>query len=252
MNWRDHAIVLGRRRFGENGLILDVLTKERGRQSGLVHGGASRRRRAQYEAGNTLDVSWTGRLEEQLGRFDLSETARERTAHYLEEPLVLNAIHSVTEILRACLKEGDATGSDLYDATELLLDSFQDEQVWPVLYVRWELGVLSALGFGLDLETCAITGAPGELTHVSPKSGRAVCGAQAPEYLDRLLPLPSFLSDTAMPIRESDLIKGLTLTGFFLREWLFAALHKEVPEVRQRLVSRLSDEATQLTTPRSL
>jgi DNA repair protein RecO (recombination protein O) len=60
MNWSDDGLVLGGRRFGEGGLILDVLTKTRGRRSGLVYGGASRARRAQYEAGNTV-MDWAPR-----------------------------------------------------------------------------------------------------------------------------------------------------------------------------------------------
>ena len=42
------------------------------------------------------------------------------------------------------------------------------------LVVRFELQLLSELGFGLDLEQCASTGATDELIYVSPKSGRAV------------------------------------------------------------------------------
>ena len=101
MQWTDEAIILGGRRFGEGGLILDVLTSRKGRRSGLVHGGASRKRRGQYEVGNTLQLGWTGRLEDQLGRFDLAECTAARAARLLDSQAALLAIPSMAAILRS-------------------------------------------------------------------------------------------------------------------------------------------------------
>lgn len=239
MNWSDDAIVLGGRRFGESGLILDVLTASRGRRSGLVYGGASRKKRAQYEPGNSVSVSWSGRLEDQLGRFDVAEASRERAARLLDAPPALKALSAITTLLRGVLDEGDAAGSALYGPSLLLLDTLEDQVVWPALYVRWEYGLLSALGFGLDLEACALTGANDGLTHVSPKTGRAVRGSEAEDYLDRLLPLPGFLLDSASPPTPADIANGLRLTGHFLDVRLFASVNKQMPEVRRRLVGQM-------------
>jgi len=239
MNWSDDGIILGGRRFGEGGLILDVLTAERGRRSGLVYGGASRKRRAQYEAGNTVALSWSGRLDDQLGRFDVAESRRERASRLLDDPAALAAVSAITALLRASMNEGDAAGSSLYEATILLLDELPNPGVWPALYVRWELGLLSALGFGLDLEECALSGANDGLTHVSPKTGRAVRGSEAEEYIDRLLALPAFLTDARAAVRPGDIAAGLKLTGHFLEHRLFAAVHRGVPPERERLMVRL-------------
>jgi DNA repair protein RecO (recombination protein O) len=243
MNWTDEGLVLGGRRFGEGGLILDVLTKTRGRRSGLVYGGASRARRGQYEAGNTLSLSWTGRLEEQLGRFDVAEASRERAARVLEDAGALAAISAVTTLLRAALDEGDAAGSSLYEATTLLLDQLEMQDVWPALYVRWELGLLSALGFGLDLEECALSGANDGLTHVSPKTGRAVRGSEAEDYINRLLRLPGFLVSSTAPIGVADIADGLALTGHFLEARVFNGMNRAVPPQRVQLVARLLKQA---------
>lgn len=240
MNWSDDGIVLGGRRFGEGGLILDVLTREKGRQSGLVYGGASRKRRGQYEAGNTLALSWTGRLEDQLGRFDMAEPRAERAARLLDDAAALAALSSMTALLRAGLNEGDAAGSGLYEATTILLDQLTEPKVWPALYVRWELGLLSALGFGLDLDVCALSGANDGLTHVSPRTGRAVRGSEAEDYLERLLALPAFLLDARAQLFPGDIVSGLRLTGHFLENRLFASVHRGLPPERERLVQRLS------------
>jgi len=239
MNWTDEGLILGGRRFGEGGLILDVLTRTKGRRSGLVYGGASRARRAQYEAGNTVSLSWTGRLEEQLGRFDVAESTRERASRVLDDAGALSAISAVTTLLRGALDEGDAAGSALYEATTILLDQIEAREVWPALYVRWELGLLSALGFGLDLEECALSGANDGLTHVSPKTGRAVRGSEAEEYVNRLLRLPGFLVTPGAPLGVDDIADGLALTGYFIEARVFNGMNRAVPAQRAQLVARL-------------
>lgn len=239
MQWDDDAIVLGGRRFGEGGLVLSVLTRMHGRQAGLVHGGASRKRRGQFEPGNDVRVSWRGRLEDQLGRFEVAEVSRARASRFLDAPDALAALRTVAAILQDVLTEGDRAASALFEPTGLLLDTLEHEAVWPALYVRWELGLLTTLGFGLDLSHCAVTGTNDGLTHVSPRTGRAVRGSDVPEYRDRLLELPGFLTASAMPAGPSDLWNGLQLTEHFLRHWLYASLNKDLPNARSYLLSRL-------------
>ncbi|RIJ28254.1 DNA repair protein RecO [Henriciella mobilis] len=241
MHWRDEGLILGGRKFGESGLVLDVLTRSRGRRSGLVYGGASRKKRGQYEPGNQVELSWTGRLEEQLGRFDVAEATKLRASRLLDRPDALAAVASVCAILRGVLNEGDEAGSAVFEATQMLLDAMEDD-VWRALYVRWELGLLSALGFGLDLEACAISGANDGLTHVSPKTGRAVRGSEAEEYVDRLFVLPRFLIQPNAGATREDVLHGIELTGFFIERRLFHAVNKDLPEARRRLALRLQKD----------
>lgn len=243
MQWRDEGLILGGRKFGESGLILDVLTRNRGRRSGLVYGGASRKKRAQFEPGNSVDLSWSGRLEEQLGRFDVAEATKVRSSRLIDLPDALLALASVTSLLRGVLNEGDQAGSLVFEATELLLDSLEQGEIWPALYVRWELGLLSALGFGLDLEACALSGANDGLTHVSPRTGRAVRGSEAEDYVDRLLVLPGFLMDARAHAGDRDVVEGLELTRVFIERRLFHAHNKELPEARRRFHTRMMKRA---------
>lgn len=239
MNWSDDGLVLGGRRFGEGGLILDVLTRTRGRRSGLVYGGASRKKRAQYEPGNTIRLSWSARTEDQLGRFDVAEAVTERANQLLDDADALAAISAIAGLLRGGLDEGDAAGSHLFEATEMLLDQLVAREVWPALYVRWELGLLSSTGFGLDLDECALSGANDGLTHVSPRTGRAVRGSEAEDYIDRLLRLPSFLLRPSAMVEADDIADGLSLTGHFLENRLFGGVNRALPPERIRLVQRL-------------
>jgi DNA repair protein RecO (recombination protein O) len=236
--WNDRAIALGLRRFGETGAILDVFGREQGRARGLVYGGASRAKRAVMQPGNTLAVTWRARAEDSLGHFAVAEPERERSAFYLDDPGSLSALSAVAELLMAALPEGESKPA-LFDAAETLLDLLGEPEVWPALFVRWEMGLLGMLGYGLDLSHCAVSGANDGLTHVSPKSGRAVRGSEAEAYLSRLLPLPGFLLDSSSPASPVDIHNGFRLTGYFLAERLFADLNKPVPEARFLMIDRL-------------
>jgi DNA repair protein RecO (recombination protein O) len=106
--------------------------------------------------------------------------------------------------------------------------------------VRYEAVLLEDLGFGLDLESCAATGARDDLTHVSPKSGRAVSAGAAMPYRNKLFALPPFLLDHTAAASPKDLADGLTLTGFFLSRSVLEPHGIPVPAARDRLVERLA------------
>jgi len=114
-----------------------------------------------------------------------------------------------------------------------------DEPVDGAALARFELLLLEELGFGLDLETCAVTGATEGLTHVSPKTGRAVSREAAEPYKDRLLRLPTFLRarGNASP---SDIADAFALTGHFLEMHVWRARGIEPPAIRNDLVEMLA------------
>lgn len=235
--WSDRAISLGLRRFGETGAILEVFARAHGRRRGMIYGGASQKKRAPMQPGNTLAVTWKAKSDDGLGFFN-AETEIERAAVHMASGEALAGLSALSDLLAAALPEGEAKPA-LYDAAETLLDTLGDDDIWPALFVRWELGLLAMLGYGLDLETCAVSGANDGLTHVSPKSGRAVRGSEAGDYLARLLPLPQFLIDSRAPATPVDIRAGFRLTGHFLSERLFSDLNKPVPEARHLMIDRL-------------
>lgn len=214
MDFTDDAIVLSTRRHGEANLVLSALTKEHGRHLGLVKGGASRRQRPGLEIGNRLTVTWRARLEEQLGNFTV-EPNGSVSAQLLDDPLRLAGLASAVAVADIVLPEREPH-EDVFAATTTLIAAIAEgDSDWPAEYVRWELALLTSLGFGLDLSRCAVTGETADLAYVSPKSGRAVGRAAGQGYRDRLLPLPPFLTVDAAPSRD-DVLAGLRLTGFFL------------------------------------
>ena len=107
-------------------------------------------------------------------------------AQLLGEPLQLMALASAAATLDRLLPER-APHPEMFDAFHAVLKAFRAGDGWLADFVRWELSLLSALGYGLDLSRCAATGIADGLIYVSPRTGHAVSAA-AGEPLARQAP----------------------------------------------------------------
>ena len=129
----------------------------------------------------------------------------------------------------------------LYDALTVALAALDDDGTWPAVLVRYEMGLLEELGFGLDLRFCAATGAGENLVYVSPRSGRAVSAMAGAPYRDRLFALPAFLLDVdAGQPSPVDVIAGLRLTGHFLQRHVLQPRELAAPGARALVIDRLT------------
>ncbi|MEM9250040.1 MAG: DNA repair protein RecO [Pseudomonadota bacterium] len=241
MEWRAEAILLAVRRHGETAAIIDVLGEVQGRQPGIVRGGAGRRLAPILQPGTTLDVTWRARIEAHLGTM-VVEPIKARAGAMMGDRESLAGLSSVTALCAFGLPERQPYPA-LFRQTEALLDMIGQTEVWPFAYLLWEVALLAEMGYGLDLSSCAVTGATERLAYVSPRSGRAVTEEGAGPWADRLLPLPACLTGTP-PDTLADVVTGLRTTGYFLEHRLAAAqAGRPLPPSRARLVASLERRA---------
>ena len=245
MEWTSAAIVLGAKKHGEGHAVLDVLTKAQGFAKGYVRGGSGRRQRPTLEPGNLVEVTWRGRLDEHLGTFRV-ELEKSQAAELFRKPSRLAALNATTSLLSSILPEREPC-PDIYAEMLTFLALLGDDDAsdlandlkWGAELVRLECMLLTVLGFGLDLEKCAATGEVENLTHVSPKTGRAVSLQAAQPYKDKLLALPGFLLGKSEPTKE-DILAGLRLTGYFFKTHMVHVKNAPFEEPRQRLLGYFS------------
>lgn len=240
MDWTDDGIVLSARRHGESSAIVQILTAAHGRHAGLVRGGAGKRARGLYQPGNQVRAVWRARLSEHLGTYTC-ELAASRAAGMMDNPARLAALSAACAVAEAALPEREPH-APVYNGLIALLDALGAD-TWPEVYVRWELGLLAELGYGLELGKCAATGRNDQLAWVSPRSGRAVSLSAGVPYRDRMLALPAFLTNGS-EAPAADIAAGLKLTGFFLDAHLFRPFGRTMPAARERLETRFQDLST--------
>jgi DNA repair protein RecO (recombination protein O) len=234
MQWTDSGIVLGTRRHGETGVILELMTAQHGRHLGMVRGGRGKRNAAVLQAGNTVGVTWTARIEEQLGQYSVEGDVL-RAGALMDSAAALYALGYLASLLRLLPERYAQEG--LHAAFTVILDHLDHPQVAAPLVARFEVAMLAALGFGLDLSACTVTGARADLVYVSPKSGRAVSREAGLPYHDKLLPLPAFVAGRAGSNMGPEAVQdAFRLTQFFLEQHLFEPRGLVMPEQRASFV----------------
>jgi DNA repair protein RecO (recombination protein O) len=232
------AIVCGLRSHGEHGAIVRLMTAEHGLQAAYVRGARGRRMRPVLMAGNIVHAQLRSRTETQLpqGQIELVHSR----GPLLEEPLPAAGIEWATALTATALPEAQPYPRlhDALDGVLAAIEAAPSASGWGAALVRYELLLLAELGFGLDLEQCAVSGAKDDLVAVSPRSGRAVSAAAAEPYAGRLLPLPCFVREGGVG-SWPEIAEGLDLTGAFLLRDVLTDRSAIVADARARLVERL-------------
>ena len=244
MRFTAPAIVVALRPHGEVGAVVRLMTAEHGLQAAYVRGARGRRMRPVLLAGNVVEASLAARTEGQLAQATV-ELAHSR-APLLGEPLPAAAIDWACALAATVLPEGQPYPR-LFAALDGLLAAIEAAPAasgWGAALVRFELLLLAELGFGLDLERCAVSGDDEDLIAVSPRSGRAVSASEAEPYLGKLLPLPRFIREGGQAGWD-DILDGLGLSGHFLMRDLITDRAAPVGAARERLIQRLRRAAGQ-------
>lgn len=211
--FQDQAIILNVRPYGDGGAIVSVLTEKYGRVNGYVNAAqSSKRLRSALQPGNLVMADWQSKTEGQLGRFTI-DLEQDFAGKILNDAKALTAIQSVVSLLSMFVPEREPC-SALYSGTLGLMQLMVGDDHWMAALIMWEMAFLRELGFGIDISQCAVTGQTNNLTHVSPKSGRAVCAEEAAPYAHKLLAIPQFMQGESMA--DDDIYTGLRLTGYFL------------------------------------
>jgi DNA repair protein RecO (recombination protein O) len=244
MEWHDVGFVVAARRHGESAVIVELLTSGHGRHAGLVHGGQSPRLRAVLQSGNEVAAVWRGRLNEHLGTI-ACELVRPHAAGIIDDPDRLAGLAAAAALVATALPEREPA-PDLFASFGSLLQALDSAADWPARYVGWERDLLAALGFGLDLGRCAVSGVTTDLAYVSPRTGRAVSRAAGLPYHDKLLILPGFLWRDE-PADPRQIALGIVLTEHFLVHHVFVPQGRTLPVARSRLAERMRRAATVVT-----
>ena len=238
MHIEAQAIVCAVRDHGEHGAIVRALTPADGLVAGYVRGGRSRRLRPILMPGNLVRADYRARTLDQLPALTV-ELVESRWG-LLGEPLAAAAIDWTTALTAVALPENQPY-PHLYGALDGVLAAVVAAPAardWAAALVRYELLLLTELGFGLDFSACVGTGARDDLAYVSPKSGGAVSRAAGDPYRDRLLPLPAFLIEGGAGDWPA-LLDGLRLTGFFLGRDVLHGRAADTLAARERLIERI-------------
>jgi DNA repair protein RecO (recombination protein O) len=244
------AIIVAVLPHGEHGAVVRALSEHDGVVAAYIPGGRSRAQRPVLQPGNGVAVRLRERASGTLPTAAV-ELVRARTGLATGRATAA-ALDYLTALVATVLDDGVAQPR-LHAALDGVLDAmaFADVSVWPSGVVRFELLLLAELGFGLDLATCAATGASAadaDLAYVSPKSSHAVGRAAGAPYAARLLPLPAFLV-AGGAASAGDVAAGFRTTGFFLERDVLTGRAAALLPARDRMRQTVAEATVPPVAP---
>ena len=149
MNWEDEGFLLSKIKFRENANIINVFTTRRGKVSGIVYGGTSRKIRNFLQISNKIFIIYSSKSENRLGYFK-TELIEAISPKYFNDKKKTTALLAISSILNLLLPESQPY-KDLYINLNSLLKNFEQKN-WIFFYILWELKLLKELGFDPFLE----------------------------------------------------------------------------------------------------
>ena len=149
MNWSDEGFLLSKTRYSENSIIAELFTKEKGKISGIIFGGTSKKIKNYLQIGNKIHLEYNSKSENRIGYFKV-EIINAFSPIYFENPKKLSCILSAMNLIRILSAEAQKN-QKLYDLIKNFYQILQDEN-WLKKYIFWELNLFRVIGFQLDLK----------------------------------------------------------------------------------------------------
>ena len=144
MNWQDEGFLISKIKFRENANIINVFTNTRGKVSGIVYGGNSRKIRNYLQISNKIFIIYSSKAENRLGYFK-TELVEAISPKYFNDKKKTTALLSSSSILNLLLPESQPY-KKLYLSLDNLINNFEKDE-WIIHYIYWELILLKELGF---------------------------------------------------------------------------------------------------------
>ena len=149
MNWEDEGYLLSKRKFRENANIINVFTPNKGRVSGIVYGGNSRKIRNYLQVSNKLFIFNNTKNENKIGYFK-TELIKPISPNYFNDKERTSALISICSLLNTLLPESQPY-RQIYKFFEKFIDNLNLDN-WIVLYIFFEINLIKELGFDTNLK----------------------------------------------------------------------------------------------------
>ncbi len=236
---KDEGYVLSARKYGEKSLIVTLLTKNKGKITGFVSDGSSKKNRGLFQTGNKLFFEASARLEENMRRLFRLELLEPNAVSMMNDIKKLELMTAVIPMFIRLLNENEDTPL-IYETAEKFFRAKTFKEMLTE-YAFFEFFILEYLGIGLSLDCCAVTGQTEGLCYVSPRTGKAVCREVGEPYHNRLFKYPHFVVDNNHSPTYAEIFNVLKMTEFFLYEHFFKFHNLLIPKSRANIWQLFAD-----------
>ena len=202
MNWIDEGFLISKNRYNENSLITEFFTKDRGKISGIIFGGTSKKIKNYLQIGNRLHINYSSKNDNRIGYFKI-EILNAYSPLYFDHKQKLSCITSAMNLVKILTVERQ-TNNNVFLLIENLYKLLNHKD-WLKEYIFWELDLLKLLGYDLELEN---------LVEKNLEDSKTVYFANSQNEKKYV---PNFLIEKNLVVSDINiLLSGLKLVGDFL------------------------------------
>jgi len=225
MNWIDEGFLISKNRYSENSLIAEIFTKDRGKISGIIFGGTSKKIKNYLQIGNRLHINYSSKSENRIGYFKV-EILNAYSPLYFDHKQKLSCITSATNLIKI-LTADSQSNIKVYQLIENLF-FILDSKDWLRKYIFWELDLLKVLGYDLELESLV------EKDTIENKTVYYASSSTEKKYV------PNFLIDKDIEVSDlKTLLNGLKLVGDYLDKTILKPNNLNYPSSRLLFINSL-------------
>jgi DNA repair protein RecO (recombination protein O) len=202
MNWTDQSFLLSKNRYSENSIIAELYTENRGKVSGIIFGGTSKKIKNYLQIGNKLHVNYNSKNDSRMGYLKI-EILNAYSPLYFDHKQKLSCITSAMNLVKILSAERQ-TNNNVFLLIEDLYKLLNHKD-WLKEYIFWELDLLKLLGYDLELEN---------LVEKNLEDSKTVYFANSQNEKKYV---PNFLIEKNLVVSDINiLLSGLKLVGDFL------------------------------------
>ena len=225
MNWIDEGFLISKNRYSENSLIAEIFTKNRGKISGIIFGGTSKKIKNYLQIGNRLHINYSSKSENRIGYFKV-EILNAYSPLYFDHKQKLSCINSATNLIKI-LTADSQSNIKVYQLIENLFLILNNKD-WLKNYIFWELDLLKVLGYDLELESLV------EKDTIENKTVYYASSSTEKKYV------PNFLIDKDIEVSDlKTLLNGLKLVGDYLDKTILKPNNLNYPNSRLLFINSL-------------
>jgi len=225
MNWIDEGFLISKNRYSENSLIAEIFTKDRGKISGIIFGGTSKKIKNYLQIGNRLHINYSSKSDNRIGYFKV-EILNAYSPLYFDHKQKLSCITSATNLIKI-LTADSQSNNKVYQIIENLFFILNDKD-WLKKYIFWELDLLKILGYDLELESLV------EKDTIENKTVYFASSSTEKKYV------PNFLIDKDIEVSDlKTLLNGLKLVGDYLDKTILKPNNLNYPISRLLFINSL-------------
>ena len=218
MNWSDEGFLISKNRYNENSIIAELFTKEKGKISGIIFGGTSKKIKNYLQIGNKLHVNYNSKNPNKIGYFKI-EILNAYSPLYFDHKQKLSCISSAMNLIKILTAESQSNNKVYFLIQNLFL--ILREKDWLKKYIFWELELLKILGYDLELEN---------LVQKDLEDNKTVYYASTSNEKKYV---PNFLIEKNLEVNDLDtLLNGLKLVGDYLDKTILRPNNLSYPNSR--------------------